>query len=235
MRPCEHRGGTAARRAGRRPPERRRPCGTCLAALRLRSGDHDCGHAVPCGTPATMPHRRTRHQANRVVKVRCAGCQACLGLGSSWARPGYRWSVTGRPGRAVGAMLTGSQAEQDEIVRTFARVRSALHGVRVKTQRTAAEHERLRAGMWSRATRWLRGWRDAWLRRSGSGWPSWMPHSTHWMLPYPLRSTRTRDLPSRAALTPEVLALQVPGPAGCKASPPLVTDRGTVTCWSERS
>jgi hypothetical protein len=40
-------------------------------------------------------------------------------------------------------MLTGSQAEQDEIVRTFARVRSALHGVRVKTQRTAAEHERL--------------------------------------------------------------------------------------------
>jgi hypothetical protein len=42
-------------------------------------------------------------------------------------------------------MLTRWQAEHDELVLTLARVRSALHDVRVEAQRTTAQHERMAA------------------------------------------------------------------------------------------
>jgi hypothetical protein len=42
-------------------------------------------------------------------------------------------------------MLTTGQAEPDEVARTLARARSALDDLRVETQRTAAQHERMAA------------------------------------------------------------------------------------------
>lgn len=42
-------------------------------------------------------------------------------------------------------MLTKGPAEPDEITRTLARARSAMDDLRVETQRTAAEHERMAA------------------------------------------------------------------------------------------
>jgi small-conductance mechanosensitive channel len=43
------------------------------------------------------------------------------------------------------AMLMRSEAMEAEIARVLADVRSALHDVRVATQRTAAEHEQMAA------------------------------------------------------------------------------------------
>jgi hypothetical protein len=45
----------------------------------------------------------------------------------------------------MGAMLTKEQPEPDEVRRTLARARSALDDLRVETQQTAAEHERMAA------------------------------------------------------------------------------------------
>jgi hypothetical protein len=45
----------------------------------------------------------------------------------------------------MGAMLTKGQPEPDEVTRTLARARSALDSLRVETQQTAAEHERMAA------------------------------------------------------------------------------------------
>jgi hypothetical protein len=42
-------------------------------------------------------------------------------------------------------MLTKGQAEPGEVARTLARARSALDDLRVETQRTAAQHERMAA------------------------------------------------------------------------------------------
>ena len=42
-------------------------------------------------------------------------------------------------------MLTKGQAEPDEVKQTLARVRSAMDDLRVETQRTAAQHERMAA------------------------------------------------------------------------------------------
>jgi hypothetical protein len=45
----------------------------------------------------------------------------------------------------MGAMLTKGQPEPDEVTRILARARSALDGLRVETQQTAAQHERMAA------------------------------------------------------------------------------------------
>jgi hypothetical protein len=42
-------------------------------------------------------------------------------------------------------MLTKGQAEPNEVKQTLARVRSAMDDLRVETQRTAAQHERMAA------------------------------------------------------------------------------------------
>src|SRR6266516_1228426 len=85
-------------------------------------------------------------------------------------------------------MLTSARAMADKSAPTLARVRSAPHDVRVQTQRTAAEHERIAA--WyaehaDEAAAWMQrraNW-GAVLARRRAAWPAWAPLTVTARLP----------------------------------------------------
>jgi hypothetical protein len=77
-------------------------------------------------------------------------------------------------------MLTSWQEQRPEFVLTLGRFRSALRHVGMKTQRTAAEHERMAAWYAEHGDELLRGCSATRLRRTDGCWPIWLPPSKPW-------------------------------------------------------